>query len=186
MKFLFKILIRVYIGISVGFTAHSKNRSNIKGESPHSHEAHVHGSGSLAIAFDGSKGVVEFKSAAEGILGFEHMAKSTADKKKRDEVIFKFENEISKFIQFDPILNCFYKKIFIGQVIEAGSGGSGSHSDWSVKYEIICEKVPAGTTLKVDLTEFSGLKDIDITVLVGSIQKSAEYKGKAPVEIKLN
>ena len=51
------------------------------------HEAHVHGGATLSIAFDQLKGRVEFKAASEGVLGFEHQAKSEKDKKKLNDII---------------------------------------------------------------------------------------------------
>ncbi len=68
------------------------------------HGAHVHGAGNLAIAFDDAKGKIEFKGAAEGILGFEHKPKNKKDEKAVADAVAHFENDISKMIQMDASL----------------------------------------------------------------------------------
>lgn len=149
------------------------------------HEAHVHGSATLAIAFDEGKGRIEFKGAAEGILGFEHKPKNKKDQKVVDDAIAKFESDIAKMVQFDSSLNCQFTKDMIGQVAEAGEdASSGEHSDWAANFNVSCAKPLAGTNIKVDFSNFKLIKDIDITVLAGAIQKSAEFK-KKPVVIEL-
>ena len=148
------------------------------------HGAHVHGDGKLAIAFDDTKGKIEFKGAAEGILGFEHKAKNAKDKKTLSEAILFFENNISKMIQFDSSLNCQFTKEMIGQVAEEGEEGSGDHSDWAANFAVTCDKSPLGSKLTIDFAHFKRLKDIDVTILAGSIQKSVEFKGK-PITTEL-
>jgi hypothetical protein len=148
------------------------------------HGAHVHGGGTLAIAVDDLNGKVEFKGAAEGILGFEHQPRSENDKKTVTDAIALFENNISKMVQFDSSLNCQFKKEMIGQVPEKGHEGSGEHSDWAANFSVVCGKSPVGTKLTIDFTSIKRLKDLDITLLVGSVQKTAEFKGK-PVIIEL-
>lgn len=146
--------------------------------------AHVHGQGSLAMAFDDKLGKIEFKAAAESILGFEYKAKNSRDQKVVDQAIKRFENEISKMIQFESSLNCQFRKELIGQIPEKGHEGSGEHSDWAANFSVTCTKSPLGTKITIDFSSFKLLHDLDITVLAGEIQKSAEFKGK-PIAIEL-
>lgn len=148
------------------------------------HSAHVHGAGTLAIAFDDTKGQVEFKGASEGILGFEHKPKNKKDEKIVADAVSRFENDIGKMIQMDASLGCQFTKEKIGQVSEAGEEGSGEHSDWAANFTVACAKSPMGTKIIIDFSSFKLLKDIDITILAGSAQKSAEFK-KNPVTIEL-
>jgi hypothetical protein len=162
--------------------------SHPKKEKHHEHRehgAHVHGGGTLAIAFDDAKGKVEFKGAAEGILGFEHQPRSDKDKKTVADEAAHFEKDISKLVQFDPSLNCQFQKDLIGQVPEEGEEGSGEHSDWAANFSVTCNRSPLGTKITIDFTSFKRIKDLDITALIGSAQKSAEYKGRKPVVIEL-
>lgn len=148
------------------------------------HGAHVHGAGNLAIAFDETHGKIEFKGAAEGILGFEHKPKSKKDEKTVSNAVAQFDKNISKMIQMDPALNCLFTKEMIGQIPEKGEEGSGEHSEWAANFDVTCDKSPLGTKMIIDFSYFKLLNDMDITVLVESVQKSAEFKRK-PVTIDL-
>ncbi len=164
--------------------ASAKEAKKEKTHEHREHGAHEHGAGKLAIAFDDAKGKIEFKGAAEGILGFEHQPRSEKDKKAVAEASQHFEKDIAQMIQLDPSLNCQFTKEMIGQVPEEGEEGSGEHSDWAANFAVTCAKSPVGTTVTVDFSSFKLLKDVDVTVLAGAVQKSAEFK-KKPVVIEL-
>lgn len=150
----------------------------------HEQKAHVHGAGKLAIAFDDTKGRIEFKGAAEGILGFEYRPKNKKDEKVVTDAVAHFENDIGKMVQFVASLQCQFSKENIGQVPEEGEASSAEHSDWAANFNVTCAKSPLGTNIIVDFSSFKLLKDLNITVLSGSIQKSAEFNRK-PVTIEL-
>jgi hypothetical protein len=178
MKTIF-IFVSLFTIVSIAETKKEKHHEHRE------HGAHVHGGGTLAIAFDGATGKVEFKGAAESILGFEHQPKSEKDKKAVAQAIVNFEKNISKMVQFEPSLGCQFKTDLIGQVPEEGEEGSGEHSDWAAQFSLACSKSPIGSKLTVDFTSFTRVKDLDITILADSLQKSAEFKGKKPVIIEL-
>ena len=142
------------------------------------HGAHQHGAGKLSIAFEGATGEVEFEAAAEGVLGFEHEAKSAKDKKTLADAQALFETRMSEMVKFDPALSCQFEKK------EIKLHRDGKHSDFEAEYKVNCAKSPEGSTLTVDFSSVKGLKDVDVTVLVGTVQKSAEYK-KGAVQIPL-
>lgn len=147
--------------------------------------AHVHGNGTLSIAFDANQGRIEFKGAAEGILGFEHQPRTAKDKKTVAEAVAHFENDIGKMVAFEPSLNCQFKKEMIGQVPEAGHEGSGEHSDWAANFSVHCNKSPLGTKLAIDFGSFKLLRTVSVAVLVEAVQKSAELRDGKPVSIDL-
>ncbi|MCE3010891.1 MAG: DUF2796 domain-containing protein [Proteobacteria bacterium] len=144
----------------------------------HHHHAHEHGAAELALAFEGLNGKVSFKAAAEGVLGFEHAPKSEKHKKIHDSAIAAFENDIGKMIQMDPALGCVFKKEKIEQVID------GTHSDFVADLSVNCRKSVDGSKVTFDFTQFKGLKDIEVTILSGGLQKSVEVKRK-PVSVEL-
>jgi len=156
-----------------------------QGHKKHNHAAHVHGGGQLSIAFDGLEGRIEFKCAAESVLGFEYKPKKEQDIKTLNAVTEKFSNSINKFIQFDQDSRCQITSEQIGQVPEKGEKTVSKHSDWQAQYNVKCEKSIAGSKLKIDFTDFDHIKDLDITLLIGAIQKNAEYTGRAiSIELK--
>jgi hypothetical protein len=143
------------------------------------HQAHQHGSATLAIAFENLTGKIEFRAAAEGIVGFEHAAKSEKDKKNLAEVITKFETEIAKLIQFDSGLACQFKKEQVEMIT------TGTHADFLANFSVTCNKSPVDSKLTFDFTAFPKIKDLDVTVLAGNVQKSVEVKTKPlTIEIK--
>lgn len=157
------------------------------------HEAHVHGGATLNIAFDQLNGKVEFKAASEGVLGFEHEAKSENEKKKLSETLAKFENSIGSMIKFEESLGCTFAKDKIGMVSEeegqkATEKGhdkhKGEHSDFAANYTVVCKTEIKGSKLTIDFSQFKGVNDLDVTLLVGDLQKSVEVKRK-PVTVEL-
>lgn len=151
------------------------------------HEAHVHGGATLAVAFDGNAGKIEYKGAADSVLGFEHKPSSDQDKKKITETTTTFETQIAQLIQFDSSLGCKFTNDRIGLFFQEQSKnkGSGEHSDWIANYSVVCAKSPVNTNLLIDFTRFEHIDDMDITLLIGNIQKSAEYKKKVlKIELK--
>jgi hypothetical protein len=157
------------------------------------HEVHVHGGAVLSIAFDQLKGKVEFKAASEGLLGFEHEAKSDKEKNKLNDTISKFETSISSMIKFDESAGCAFVKEKIEMTLEKEESGSkenennehkGEHSDFIASFSVDCKKDIKGTKMTFDFSQFKGLKDLDVTLLIGDLQKSVEIKRK-PVTIEL-
>lgn len=167
-------LIVVLSASSLAFAAGTKKNASEHRE----HEAHQHGSATLGIAFEGLTGSVEFKAAAEGILGFEHKAQSEKDKKTLKNLTEKFENEIGKMIAFEKDLKCVISKDSIELISE------GHHGDFVANYKVQCEKSPEGASLRLDFSSLKRIKDLDVTILIGAIQKSLELKGK-PFKVDL-
>ncbi len=149
---------------------------------------HSHGHAEISIGFDGPQGELSLKGAAEPILGFEYLAKTEQQKATVEATKKIFQTEISNFFVFDKALGCSFTVKKLDQVPEASEDPhekhehgkkSGQHSDWEANFSIQCQKSPLGTDLTVDLTRFKKLKDVDITVLIDTLQKTFEYKGKA-------
>lgn len=144
------------------------------------HEAHSHGAGQLNIAFDNLVGKIEFKAAAEGIVGFEHQAKSDKDKKAVTDAISKFENQISHMVAFEAKAQCSFLK----EKVEVVSEKDSHHSDFAASYQVTCKQSLLGSQLTIDFTSFKKIKDLDVVIMVNDLQKSVEVKSK-PVTIEL-
>lgn len=156
------------------------------------HEAHVHGGATLNIAFDQLKGKVEFKAASAGVVGFEHAAKSEKDKKTVADMISNIDANISKMIKFDSSLGCVFVKEKIEVVPEVDEDHNekdhgkkhGEHSDFLASFNVTCAKSVLGSKVTFDFTTLKKIKDLDVTVLIDSVQKTAEVKSK-PVVLEL-
>lgn len=169
--------------LSISMFAHAKS------EHRH-HEAHVHGGGKLNIAFDKLTGQIEFRAAAEGILGFEHIAKSDVDQKILADAKLKFESNIAKMIQFESVSGCIINKEKIEMVSEKiekkhkKSKKQSQHSDFMATFKVICNKSILGTKITFDFTSFKKIQDLDVTLLVDTLQKTVEIKDQ-PVTVDL-
>lgn len=136
------------------------------------HSAHAHGAGNLGIAFEGAKGQIDFKIPSESIFGFEYVAKSEKDKKKRDEGLIKLETKISEMVVFDSSLNCKITKDKIEVVAE-----SIKHSNAVAAYNVVCDKSPVGTEITFNFQkQFPKIKDLEVQVIADNVQKSVEVE----------
>ncbi len=146
------------------------------------HGSHIHGQASLSLAFDSLNGHFEFVAASESLLGFEHPAKSTSDKKTLLDLKAQLKNNISKYVQFNEALACKWTLSSADMVFEKMHS---NHSNFVAKFEIFCGKPVEATRLILDFTAFKKLQDIDVTILIGDLQLKSELKSKSvTIELK--
>jgi Protein of unknown function (DUF2796) len=184
-----KKTISVFIlGLSLSVVAESHKHSEHREQ-----EAHVHGGATLNIAFDQLKGKIEFKGAADGIVGFEHAAKSDQDKKAVADAILKFETNISTMVNFDTRLGCVVSKELVEIQAEEhaehkdekkSNSLKGQHSDFIAHFSVVCAKSVLGSKITFDFTPFKRINDLDVTILVDAVQKTTEVK-KKPVTLEI-
>ena len=142
--------------------------------SEHRHQgSHEHGAGKIGIAFEGANGKMDFRIPSESIFGFEHEAKSAKHRAAQKSGLTKLEKNISQMVAFEPSLQC----VISTDKIEIVKEKSGSHSDTAAAYSIKCAKSPAGSAITFSFQkEFPKIKDLDVEVVVDSLQKSIEVK----------
>jgi hypothetical protein len=160
------IIISSILVLSLWADAHQEHRH---------HGAHVHGKGSMSIAFDDAKGEIVFHTAAMGIVGFEHDAHSKKDIQAKADAFKKFENEIMNMAHFDANLNCKYEK----KSMEMKKDEDGDHSDFDADFEVTCDKSPIGTTIVFNFSMWPAMHEVAATILAGTLQKTVEVKDKS-------
>lgn len=184
---------RIILATMILFSITTFAKENKAKKESRQHEAHVHGGATLNIAFDQLKGKLEFKAASAGVVGFEHTAKSEKDKKTVSESISTFEAKISQLVQFDSSLGCVYAKEKIELVPESENKDQddkdhgkkhGEHSDFVAVFNITCTKPITGSKVTFDFTSMKKIKDLDVTFLADTVQKTVEVKSK-PVVLEL-
>lgn len=145
----------------------------------HAHGKHVHGHGELSVAFDGTKGTIELRAPADSIFGFEHEAKKDADKKRRADALAKLESRAGGIVAFDAAIGCEISKRAIGEKRD------GKHLEIIATYDVACAKSPKGGRISFKpAAVFPALKDVDVTILIDELQKSAEC-GSEGVDVSL-
>lgn len=159
----------------------ASNAEHAKGEH-REHHAHKHGAAKMAIAFEGQKGKITLELASEGVYGFEYAPKKEADIKKQKDGLAKLENEISSMVSFDSKLKCVIAK----EKIEVDQHEGGKHSDIDASFNVNCAADPTGTSIVFNVQKsFPKLKDVDVQILIGDLQKSVEAnKNGFAVELK--
>jgi hypothetical protein len=100
----------------------------------HDHKAHDHSSASLDVAIEGKKVTVEFESPADPIVGFEHEAKTPADKAKLSAALAKLR--AASLIVMPASAACK-----VGSS-DAAFAKHGDHAEITAKYELTCANNP--------------------------------------------
>lgn len=113
------------IAVSLVFLAHSVNAGKERRE----HKAHAHGFGEMTLAFEGTKGELEFKVPGESVFGFEHKPKNEGEQKKVDQALENIEKKITKAVSFDKDLDCNLTKASFSVEAEKHSCACGKECD---------------------------------------------------------
>jgi hypothetical protein len=166
----------------LGLTATAKEKMSRE------HGAHLHGAGSLGIAFEENKGRMEFKIPSDSIIGFEYTPKTNKDKKTKQAQLEILEKNISEMVVFNSAIKCQIIKDKIEIVKDGGESKEprAEHSTTFATFNVKCDKPPAGTKISFNFHKFfPRIQDLDVQIIAGSIQKSIEVKqSNVSVELK--
>jgi hypothetical protein len=152
-------------------------------------EGHVHGVAEINIIVEGKKMVVEFHTPTEGVMGFEHEAKSDAEKKKRDAAIKRVNDRFSELVVFDKRFGCQSQGGKVAIVQSDSSVGkdkkqeqgdhkkSAEHRELRATHNFECQKDPAGSRVRFGVTKvFPEIQEIKVQVLSETKQSGATIK----------
>jgi hypothetical protein len=154
-------------------------------------QAHEHGVAEVGIALEGSGAQIEFTAPGSAIMGFEHEAKTTADKKKMSDAFAKFKASAPAMFAFDAALGCTVKTMQIGAAEEHdhdhGAGDAAhkhdddhahGHADVRAIVDVKCKSNPKGSTLRFAVkTVFPEVSTLRVQVVGDDFQTGAELKG---------
>src|SRR5690606_8832114 len=127
----------------------------------HSHsktqKAHDHSAVQLDIAVDGKSADFELHSAAMGIIGFEHVPSSAADKKKQADALAALRANFARMVSFDASAGC---KITV-KTVEMEQE-EPDHAEIHAHFVADCSKNLAGQKVNFDFSKhypaFSSVK----------------------------
>jgi hypothetical protein len=152
-------------------------------------EGHVHGIAEINIVVEGKKIVVEFRTPTEGVMGFEHEAKSDAEKKKRDAAIKRVNDRFNELVVFDKKFGCQSQAGKVAIVHSDSSNGkdkkhgqgehkkSAEHREVRATHNFECQKDPAGSRVRFGVTKmFPEIQEIKVQVLNDAKQSGATIK----------
>lgn len=137
-----------------------------------SQKAHVHGKAAVNVAFDGLKGELEFESPADGILGFEHEARTAAEKQAQQQALNTLKNKAAEIFLLPSGAGCQLKP----KEVEVHREGA-NHAEVHAEYTITCAKAPKGE-FRIAITKFfPKTQEVNVQLVAGETQKSATIKG---------
>lgn len=165
-----------------------------------SKKAHEHGSATLDVFAEAKTVTLDFVSPAEAIIGFEHEAKSDADKAKQAQGLSKLKDRVADIVILDKALECKFvesKADVVRDVGGHGSKGDGKkhghhghhghgteHSEVKATFKVECAKAVAGTSVQLDFASvFPGVRKIAVQVISGEKQRGYNLRKKGFIEL---
>lgn len=154
-----------------------KHDHDHKHEHKHSHsktqKAHDHGSAQLDIAVDGKSVDFEFHAAAMGVVGFEHIPTSAADKKKQADALAALKANFAKIVSFDPAAGC---KISAKSV--AVNQEEPDHAEVDGHFAAECSRDLAGQKVSFDFSKYyPAFSSVKVQVVTNQGSTGADLKG---------
>jgi hypothetical protein len=164
---------------------------------------HVHGEGELNIAVEGMTALIEFRAPGDSLYGFEHEAKTDAEKKKLQGALELLKSKIHEMVILDKSLGCKFTPKRVAVVEEGadhgtktqeqkGSAGkpveqkkSPEHREVVAEFSLACAKPLSGTTVRFGFTKaFPSLNELEVQALSGANQSGATIrKDKGSVKL---
>jgi hypothetical protein len=108
-------------------------------ESFEEHHAHEHGVASLEVAVEASRLVLQFRSPAMNLLGFEHRPRSDQDNAAVSRALAWLRDPVS---QFQPSIDAGCR-VVKSEVTPPDWQHSSEHSEFSASYEFKCQRPAA-------------------------------------------
>lgn len=149
----------------------------------------MHGIAEINIVVEGKKIVVEFRTPTEGVMGFEHEAKSDAEKKKRDAAMKLVNDKFNELVVFDKKFGCQSQASKVAIVQSDSSNGkdkkhgqddhkkSAEHREVRATHNFECQKNPAGSRVRFGVTKvFPEIQEIKVQILSDAKQSGATIK----------
>jgi hypothetical protein len=160
--------------------------------------AHEHGVAEVGVAVDGKTAQIEFTAPGSAIMGFEHEAKTDADKKKMADAFAKFKANAATMFAFDAALGCSVTTKQIGVAEEHdhdhdhdakehkhdakghdhGHKHDHDHADVRALVDVNCKQSLEGSTLRFAVKRFfPEAETLRVQVVGANFQTGAELKG---------
>lgn len=146
--------------------------------------AHEHGHITVEMAIDGKQVGLELRGPAESFIGFEHKAKTKAEKKKLNDAEELLKKKASSLFVFAPELKCVAKNNNVEWQYDEGDHDDdhkehkdhkdhkkeekhhATHAELKASYQFECGAAIAKTKLKLAVKKnFSKVQEIQIAVL---------------------
>jgi hypothetical protein len=135
----------------------------------HHEGAHVHGEAQLSVVLDDPNTlVIEFRSPAHDILGFEHLPSDDQEKALAEKTLRDLESDSSAFFQTDSDLICN-----TDSAKAETQNNAGEHMDIKAIYRIKCKHPIEEKDIQVFfLQKFPEIEKLHVTLITSKRQDS--------------
>ncbi len=155
-------------------------------------QTHEHGVAEIGIAIEGTTAQVEVTAPAGAIVGFEHEARTAADKTRQAGAFARFKSSVRTMFQFQEALGCDLRTLKVDTAGEHEHGDADhahntsdandhvhDHNDVRALIDVRCKLPLKDTTLRFALkTVFPELQTLRVQVVGDDFQTGAELKGR--------
>lgn len=161
--------------------------------------AHQHGVGELNVAIQGSAADVELRAPADSITGFEHQARTPAEKAREQKAVVTLRSKFAQMLLFDRNRECQVTSVEVrvesasahGDHDKAGhnkagrKGHASPHREFLATYKVSCRTPLQPGTIGFAFTRFfPSLERLKVQVIGDNLQTGAEIvrdKGTVPL-----
>lgn len=134
---------------------------------PKKQHVHDHGAAKLAVAADGNAVAIDLDTPADGLYGFEHEAKTDAEKKAVAEADAKIKSGADGLFQFPADAKC----TVTSAALKKEGGGKEAHADMNASVTFKCAKPMAGSKMTIKLLmAFPRIKQLKVEILSSTHQ----------------
>jgi hypothetical protein len=133
--------------------------------------AHSHGAAKVNIGVEGNGGTVEFESAADPVIGFEHKPKNAAEQKKVDAALASLKARIAELVIFPPALGCKFQNTKAHFEVE------GQHAEVHAEFKVQCAKPLKGAEVKFGISKiYAEIEEVTVQAVSDTGQTGATIK----------
>lgn len=154
------------ITLAIGLTAQKAHHH------PKTQKSHEHGSAQIDIAVEGKTADIELHVPAMGIVGFEYVPTTAADKKKQADALTALKTNVAKIAIFDSAAKCTIstKKVEVEQE-------EPDHAEIDGDFQAACAQSLEGTKIGFGLTKvYPSLTTVKVQVVAAGGSIGAEVK----------
>ena len=155
------------------------------------HDSHQHGVAEMNVAIDGNQLIIELKSPAANIVGFEHAPQDQAERKQVKQAMEQLKMA-DKIFQPSAAAKCIPDAAEVESELAQHDHGhqhresidKNSHAEFNASYTFSCQHIKQLTQMQVNLFSlFSGMEKIKTQIISPNLQ---ELKHLSPSHNSIN
>jgi hypothetical protein len=165
-RFALAVICCVVCGVGLSWSAAGTTKQR------HQHGAHVHGTAAVNIAIEERTATIEFTAPADGVVGFEHQAKSAADQTMQAMALDRLRNNIDSMVVVDPALGCRFSPTKVDVVQQ-----DAEHAEVLGTFAVSCHTPLAGSKVRFGFTKtFPRVQTVNVQLVGVTQQVGASIK----------